>query len=226
MLLVHFECESAWRLKSWDRFLIPKPFSRVLMLGGPFFRVPADLDRHSLPRYAEALEAEMARLREQMESQRADTASRVARLTAILKAGLEQLGVTASHHEHAFDTLSLKTGERTDAIAARAVFGTRFRLTERVVTLERREPDLVVRCADGMEVTARAVVLALGVEVGGAGGQDVRTLRPSAATAASVCSDFSATAATSIRWSPTSSASSSTTSASRSSHSSPARTPS
>ena len=44
------------------------------------------------------------------------------------------------------------------------LFGTRFRLTERVVALERREPDLVVRCADGMEVTARAVVLALGVE--------------------------------------------------------------
>ncbi len=48
-------------------------------------------------------------------------ASRVARLTAILKAGLEQLGFTVSHHEGAFDTISLKTGERTDAIAARAV---------------------------------------------------------------------------------------------------------
>jgi len=48
-------------------------------------------------------------------------ASRVARLTAILKAGLQQLGFTASHHDTAFDTISLKTGERTDAIAARAV---------------------------------------------------------------------------------------------------------
>jgi len=48
-------------------------------------------------------------------------ASRVARLTAILKAGLAQLGFTASHHDSAFDTISLKTGERTDAIAARAV---------------------------------------------------------------------------------------------------------
>ncbi|SFL01780.1 aminomethyl-transferring glycine dehydrogenase [Rhodanobacter glycinis] len=48
-------------------------------------------------------------------------ASRVARLTAILKAGLQQLGFTASHHETAFDTISLKTGDRTDAIAARAV---------------------------------------------------------------------------------------------------------
>ena len=48
-------------------------------------------------------------------------ASRVARLTAILKAGLQQLGFTTTHHDSAFDTLSLKTGERTDAIAARAV---------------------------------------------------------------------------------------------------------
>ncbi|MDE2307750.1 MAG: aminomethyl-transferring glycine dehydrogenase subunit GcvPA, partial [Xanthomonadaceae bacterium] len=48
-------------------------------------------------------------------------ASRVARLAAILKAGLQQLGFTEFHHATAFDTISLKTGERTDAIAARAV---------------------------------------------------------------------------------------------------------
>ena len=47
-------------------------------------------------------------------------ASRVARLAAILKAGLQQLGFTVSHHENAFDTLSFRTGDRTDAIIARA----------------------------------------------------------------------------------------------------------
>jgi glycine dehydrogenase len=47
-------------------------------------------------------------------------ASRVARLTAILKAGLQQLGFTVSHHDSAFDTLSFKTDDRTDAIIARA----------------------------------------------------------------------------------------------------------
>ena len=31
MLLVGAEFESAWRLRSWDRFCIPKPFSRVRM---------------------------------------------------------------------------------------------------------------------------------------------------------------------------------------------------
>ncbi len=48
-------------------------------------------------------------------------ARRVARLTAILKAGLQQLGYNQFHHASAFDTLSLKTGEKTDALMARAV---------------------------------------------------------------------------------------------------------
>jgi len=48
-------------------------------------------------------------------------ATRVARLTSILSAGLAQLGFDRHHHDSAFDTLCLKTGERTDAIAARAV---------------------------------------------------------------------------------------------------------
>jgi len=48
-------------------------------------------------------------------------ALRVARLTAILKAGLQQLGFSKSHHDSAFDTVSVKAGDRTDAIAARAL---------------------------------------------------------------------------------------------------------
>ena len=56
-------CLNAWRIKgSWTDLTIPKPFSRVLMLGGPFIYVPADLDRKDLPRHADALETEMARL--------------------------------------------------------------------------------------------------------------------------------------------------------------------
>ncbi|HRO87829.1 MAG TPA: aminomethyl-transferring glycine dehydrogenase subunit GcvPA, partial [Chiayiivirga sp.] len=47
-------------------------------------------------------------------------ARRVARYTAILKAGLQQLGCNQFHHDSAFDTLSLKTGEKTDALMARA----------------------------------------------------------------------------------------------------------
>lgn len=31
---VGFACDRAWRLKSWDRFTIPKPWSRVVMVYG------------------------------------------------------------------------------------------------------------------------------------------------------------------------------------------------
>ena len=48
-------------------------------------------------------------------------AERTARLTAILKAGLAQLGFTHGHHDSAFDTLGLKTDDATDSIASRAV---------------------------------------------------------------------------------------------------------
>jgi lysophospholipid acyltransferase (LPLAT)-like uncharacterized protein len=35
----------AWRLRSWDRFLIPKPFARVTVTIGPLTRVIADSPR-------------------------------------------------------------------------------------------------------------------------------------------------------------------------------------
>jgi lysophospholipid acyltransferase (LPLAT)-like uncharacterized protein len=35
----------AWRLRSWDRFLIPKPFARVTVTMGPLTRVIADSPR-------------------------------------------------------------------------------------------------------------------------------------------------------------------------------------
>ena len=48
-------------------------------------------------------------------------AERVARLTAILREGLRQLGYAATHHDSAFDTISLKVGaERARALAQRA----------------------------------------------------------------------------------------------------------
>ncbi|MFT4241622.1 MAG: aminomethyl-transferring glycine dehydrogenase [Acidovorax sp.] len=47
-------------------------------------------------------------------------ARRVARYAAILSRGLAQLGYAPTHHGTAFDTISLKTGDATDSIAARA----------------------------------------------------------------------------------------------------------
>jgi lysophospholipid acyltransferase (LPLAT)-like uncharacterized protein len=45
-----------WRLRSWDRFAIPKPFSLAVCLVGPPVRVPRHLDRQSLERYRRRVE--------------------------------------------------------------------------------------------------------------------------------------------------------------------------
>jgi lysophospholipid acyltransferase (LPLAT)-like uncharacterized protein len=39
----YIAAENAWVLKSWDRFVIPKPFSRVHVRVGRFIRVPAEV---------------------------------------------------------------------------------------------------------------------------------------------------------------------------------------
>ncbi len=41
---MHATFSSAWRLKSWDRFVIPKPFSRVRVSFGELIEVPRVLD--------------------------------------------------------------------------------------------------------------------------------------------------------------------------------------
>lgn len=40
-----------WRFRSWDRFAIPRPFSRCRTIVGPPLLIPADLDRDDLELY-------------------------------------------------------------------------------------------------------------------------------------------------------------------------------
>jgi len=40
ILPCHATFRNAWRLRTWDRFAIPKPFSRVDVTLGPLLRVP------------------------------------------------------------------------------------------------------------------------------------------------------------------------------------------
>ncbi len=39
----HLEPERAWTLNSWDRFLIPRPFTRICVSWAPWTHVPTDL---------------------------------------------------------------------------------------------------------------------------------------------------------------------------------------
>lgn len=55
VLPMHFEYLSCWRLKTWDRMQIPKPFSKVRITFGETMEVPSKLDE-------EEFEAERVRL--------------------------------------------------------------------------------------------------------------------------------------------------------------------
>jgi lysophospholipid acyltransferase (LPLAT)-like uncharacterized protein len=56
-----------WRLGSWDRFAVPRPYSRVRIVVGPRIRVPADLDRDGIEQQRRQVEAVMNRLTDEAE---------------------------------------------------------------------------------------------------------------------------------------------------------------
>jgi lysophospholipid acyltransferase (LPLAT)-like uncharacterized protein len=57
-----FACSAAWRARSWDRMIVPKPYSTACFVTGPAIRVPPGLDRTGLQRYCRETEAAMATL--------------------------------------------------------------------------------------------------------------------------------------------------------------------
>ena len=61
----HLEPERAWTMGSWDRFLIPKPFTRICVSWARWTHVPADLAAETFEPKREELNAaiERARLR-------------------------------------------------------------------------------------------------------------------------------------------------------------------
>jgi lysophospholipid acyltransferase (LPLAT)-like uncharacterized protein len=61
----HLEPERAWTIGSWDRFLVPKPFTRIVVSWGPWTRVPVGLPVEEFEAKREELNVaiERARLR-------------------------------------------------------------------------------------------------------------------------------------------------------------------
>lgn len=58
----HVGLEKAWVLKSWDRMMIPKPFSRALVRFGKLIYVPRDASDEDLARYSDELQATLDRV--------------------------------------------------------------------------------------------------------------------------------------------------------------------
>lgn len=58
----HIAVESAWVLNTWDRLIIPKPFSRVLMRFGKLIPIPPDATDEDIERYQQELQASLDRI--------------------------------------------------------------------------------------------------------------------------------------------------------------------
>jgi lysophospholipid acyltransferase (LPLAT)-like uncharacterized protein len=62
--MFHIAVESAWVLNTWDRLIIPKPFSRVLLRFGKLIPVPPDASDEDLERYQLQLQGSLDRVLE------------------------------------------------------------------------------------------------------------------------------------------------------------------
>jgi hypothetical protein len=62
--MFHMAVDRAWVLNTWDRLIIPKPFSRVLMRFGKLVPVPSDASDKDLERYQQELQDSLDRVRE------------------------------------------------------------------------------------------------------------------------------------------------------------------
>ena len=59
----HLQPERAWTMRSWDRFLVPKPFTRIVVSWARWMCVPADLAEDQLEQKREELNAAIERAR-------------------------------------------------------------------------------------------------------------------------------------------------------------------
>lgn len=65
----HIACGRAWVLKSWDRMIIPKPFSRALLRISALVRVPAAAHGAELDVYHQQMQAALDRARSYADQQ-------------------------------------------------------------------------------------------------------------------------------------------------------------
>jgi lysophospholipid acyltransferase (LPLAT)-like uncharacterized protein len=62
LIAVGLGYQAPWRLATWDRFAIPRPFTRARVVAGPRVHVPPDLDRQGLEQCRHAMEHQLNEL--------------------------------------------------------------------------------------------------------------------------------------------------------------------
>jgi lysophospholipid acyltransferase (LPLAT)-like uncharacterized protein len=70
----YLAAERAWVLNSWDKLVIPKPFSRVAVHMSALMRVPADADDAAMERHHAEMQAALERVRDSAEAEFGHTA--------------------------------------------------------------------------------------------------------------------------------------------------------
>jgi len=68
LVLLGMGYDRPWRIRSWDRFAVPKPGSRARAVVSPAIRIPPDLDREGLEHYRERIERLLTRLTDEAEA--------------------------------------------------------------------------------------------------------------------------------------------------------------
>jgi len=63
MAVFHIAIEKAWILNTWDRLLIPKPFTKALMRVGTLIPVPEDLGSEDIESYNSLLQSSLDRVK-------------------------------------------------------------------------------------------------------------------------------------------------------------------
>jgi lysophospholipid acyltransferase (LPLAT)-like uncharacterized protein len=62
--MFHIAVDRAWVLNTWDRLIIPKPFSRAMMRIGKSIPIPADATDQDLELYQAELQASLDRVQQ------------------------------------------------------------------------------------------------------------------------------------------------------------------
>jgi lysophospholipid acyltransferase (LPLAT)-like uncharacterized protein len=69
LVVFHIALEKAWVLNSWDKFMVPKPFTRAVLVTSKFMRVPKDADSAEHERLQADMQAALDRVRVAAEEQ-------------------------------------------------------------------------------------------------------------------------------------------------------------
>jgi len=68
IVLLGIGYDRPWRMATWDRFAVPRPFSRGRIISSPMLRIPGRLSRNDLEHYRQKLETLLTHLTDEADS--------------------------------------------------------------------------------------------------------------------------------------------------------------